>query len=117
MDNTLITALVGVICSGLTGLITFLFTKKKYNTEVESQQIKNVNDAFALYQKTMEESINSQKKTFEDKIDLLQKENNQLREQVSQLQMQMIDILGTICLDTTCKLRKVNLQFGDRDNR
>ena len=108
MGATVITALVGVICSGLSGLITFLLTKRKYNSEVESQQIQNLNNAFALYQKTMDSTINSQKKAFEDKIDELQKENSQLRQQVSQLQMEMINILGTICLDTTCKMRKVN---------
>lgn len=117
MGTGLISALVGVICSGLSSFITFLFTKKKYNTEVESQQIKNLNDAFELYQKTMEDSINSQKKTFEDKIDLLQKENSDLRSQVNQLQMEMINILGTICLDTTCKLRKINLPFNNEDNK
>lgn len=108
MGTGLISALVGVICSGLSSFITFLFTKKKYNTEVESQQIQNLNDAFKLYQETMEDTLNSQKGAFEAKIDLLQKENSDLRAQVSQLQMQVINILGTICLDTTCKLRKIN---------
>ena len=108
MGTGIITALVGVICSALSGLITFLMTKKKYNSEVESQQIKNLNDAFSLYQKTMDSTMTSQKKNFEDKLEALQKENNDLRQQVSQLQMEMINILGTICLDTTCKMRKIN---------
>ena len=63
----------------------------------------------------MEEALSSQKKTMEStieaqdkKIDLLQKENDSLRAQVSQLQMQMLNILGSICLDSTCRLRKMN---------
>lgn len=122
MGTGLIAGLVGVICSGLSGFITFLFTKRKYNSEVESQQIKNLNDAFALYKKTMEDTMASQTKAQETviqslntKVDTLQKENNDLRAQVSQLQMEMINILGTICLDTTCKLRKINFPQGRED--
>ena len=83
---------------------------------MESQQIQNLNDAFNLYKKTMEDSMASQNKAYEStinslnaKVDFLQGENSDLRKQVSQLQMEMINILGTICLDTTCKMRKVNL--------
>jgi cell division protein FtsB len=113
-----------VACSTISGGVTFFLTKRKYNTEVDSQQIKNTDASFELYKKTMEEAISAQKKTMEStieaqdkKIDMLQKENDTLRTQVSQLQMQMLNILGNICLDTTCRLRKMNfvsdLRFSD----
>lgn len=65
----------------------------------------------------METNLATQKETMEvvimsqnQKIDLLQKENDSLKTQVSQLQQQMINILGSICLDATCKLRKMDFQ-------
>ena len=71
--------------------------------------------SFDTYRKIMEEALSSQKKRLEviiegqdKKIDMLQKENDSLRSQVSQLQMQMLNILGSICLDSTCKLRRMN---------
>ena len=83
-----------------------------------------MSDSFDTYKKMMESNLATQKETMEivitsqnQKIELLQKENNSLKQQVSQLQMQMINILGSICLDSTCKLRKMNftsdIKFND----
>jgi hypothetical protein len=72
-------------------------------------------ESFDVYKKMMEEALASQKKTFEaatevqdKKIDMLQKEKDSLQAQVSQLQQQMLNVLGSICLDSTCKLRRMN---------
>lgn len=124
MGIEVVGALVGLFCTTVSSLVTFFLTKRKYNTEVDSQQIHNMGESFDVYKKMMEEALSSQKKTMENtieaqdkKIDLLQKENDSLRAQVSQLQMQMINILGNICLDSTCKLRKMNftsnIKFSD----
>ena len=124
MGTTIISALVGLFCSTVSGIVTFFLTRRKYNTEVDSQQIKNMELSFDTYKKMMEESLSSQKTTLEavitgqnQKIDVLQKENDSLKIQVSQLQMQMLNILGSICLDSTCRLRKMNftsdLRFSD----
>lgn len=116
MGTGLISALVGLFCTIVTSIVTFLLTRKKYNSEVESQQIQNLNEAFNLYKKTMEETIVSRQKSqdaivesMSNEMKTLKEENSDLRKQVSQLQMEMINILGTICLDTTCKMRQVNL--------
>lgn len=124
MATEIITAVITLACSTISGVVTFLFTKKKYHTEVESQQIKNMEDSFDVYKKMMEESLASQKSTMETtinmqdkKIEMLQMENDSLKRQVSQLQQQMLNILGSICLDSTCRLRKANftsdLRFDD----
>lgn len=113
MATEITAALTGVFCTIISSIVTFIMTRRKYNTEVDSQQIKNMSDSFDLYKKMQQETSKAQN----DKIDRLQNENNDLRLQVSQLQMQMINILGSICLDSTCKLRKMNFQsdlrFGD----
>lgn len=115
MDIGAVGTLIGLFCTTVSSLVTFFLTKRKYNTEVDSQQIHNMGESFDVYKKMMEEALSSQKNTMEQtiqaqdkKIDFLQKENDSLRSQVSQLQMQMINILGSICLDSACKLRKMN---------
>ena len=124
MGTEIITALVTLFCSTVSGAVTFFFTKRKYNTEVDSQQIQNMDASFDVYRKMMEEALSSQKRTMENtieaqdkKIDMLQRENDSLKAQVSQLQMQMLNILGSICLDSTCRLRKMNftsdIKFSD----
>lgn len=117
MGTGIISALTGLFCTIVSGLATFFLTRRKYNSEVDSQQIKNMSDSFDTYKKMMESNIAAQKETMEvvilsqnQKIELLQKENDSLKLQVGQLQQQMINILGSICLDATCKLRKMNFQ-------
>jgi len=115
MTTTIVSAIVGLICTIVSSSVTFLWQKKKYNTEVDSQQIKNIEDSFNVYKKMTESNLNTQKDTFEtiisslnQKVSNLEKENASLREQVGQLQMEMINVLGSICLDATCKMRKVS---------
>ena len=117
MTTAIVTALTGLVVTIITNILTFFLTRRKYNTEVDSQQIQNMGASFDVYKKMMEESLSSQKTTLEavitgqnQKIDVLQKENDSLKIQVSQLQMQMLNILGSICLDATCQLRKMNFQ-------
>lgn len=113
MSTQIVMAIVGLICSIIASLVTFLLTRKKYNTEVDSQKIKNMSDSFDVHKKMMDEIFKTQNK----KLEMLERENNDLRAQVSQLQMQMLNILGSICLDATCKLRKMNftsdIKFSD----
>ena len=100
MASEIVIALIGLFCTTVSSIVTFILTRRKYNTEVDSQQIRNMNEAFDLYKKTMEESISSQKERLEEtikfqnsKIDTLQKENDSLKEQVNSLQKQMTSLI------------------------
>jgi len=108
MTSQIVIALVGVFCTAVSGYVSFLLGKKKYNVEVESQQIENLNNAIETYKKIMEESLASQKKIMEEKVQLLnakiesvqkenedlRKENKALRNKVSELQSQLISFFG-----------------------
>ena len=124
MGAGVLASLVGLLCTIVTSIVTFILTRKKYNSEVESQQIQNLNEAFNLYKKTMEETIASRQKSqdaivesMSNEMKTLKEENSDLRKQVSQLQMEMINILGTICLDTTCKMRQINIPSKKEDKK
>lgn len=100
MASEIIIALVGLFCTTVSGVVTFMLTKRKYNTEVESQQITNSREAFQLYKDTMEENLKLQKSAMEqvivtqnEKIAALQKENDELRKQVEHLQMQIFEFM------------------------
>lgn len=86
MGSEIIIALVGVVCTGLSSWFTFFLTKRKYNTEVEGQQIENMKQAFDAYRTTMEETVKAQNLRIED----LRRENESLRNQLNQLQNQML---------------------------
>jgi cell shape-determining protein MreC len=89
MVSTIITALVGVLCTILSSAATFFLTRRKYNSEVDSQVVKNVKDAFEAYKKVMEETLNSQN----EKIQKLQSENTYLKKQFELMQSQLVSIM------------------------
>lgn len=102
MAAPLLTTIVGLLCTSISSFITFLITKKKYNAEVDAQQIENISKSFNVYKKMMDESILIQDK----KISQLQKENDDLKKEISNLQLQVAQLLNSVCNDTSCKLRR-----------
>ena len=82
-------AFITLFCTTVSSVVTFILTKRKYNVEVDSQQIKNMEDAFDTYKKMTDETI----KTQNSRIEMLQKENENLRLQFNQLQSQMLTLL------------------------
>ncbi len=42
-------AIISLFCTLISSVITFLLTKKRYNAEVDSQQIENMTKSFELY--------------------------------------------------------------------
>lgn len=89
MGSEVVMALVGLLCSTLSSLITFVLTKRKYNVEVDSQQIQNMESAFNTYKKMTDETIKAQ----DSRIEMLQRENESLRRQFNELQQQMLTLL------------------------
>lgn len=99
--------------STLSSIVTFYLTKKKYNTEVDANQIQNMKESFELYKKMMEESLEAQKKRFEatiasqnKRIEDLQEENTELRRTVSALQNQLINFFGTRFKESSTKIEQ-----------
>jgi predicted nuclease with TOPRIM domain len=101
MASEIIITLVGLFCTTVSSIVTFILTRRKYNTEVDSQQIENMEKSFDAYKKMMEETLDAQKRLMEttvnglnNKIEILEKENAFLRQQVDSLRDQMIQFLG-----------------------
>ena len=92
------TALVGVA----TAILTFILTKRRYNIEVQTKGIERDLKSFEYYKEVTDETIASQNQ----KIEQLQKENQVLNVQISNLQAQVASLLGTVCYDTSCSKRR-----------
>lgn len=96
------TAIISIVVGVASSVVTFFLTKRKYDSEVDGQHIKNLGDAFERYKKLTDEMYKSQ----DLKIKELQEENERLKKQVNHLQTQMIELLNAVCFDATCKVRK-----------
>ena len=67
-----------VLTSGLGGFFGWLFTRRKYNAEVESTRVQNFDAAIEAY-----------KKMYEDMIDDLKTQNGELKEEVENLKQEL----------------------------
>lgn len=49
--DLIVTSIIGVVCTGLSSFITWLLTRRKYNTEVEHNSIENMEGSLEFYEK------------------------------------------------------------------
>lgn len=47
----IVTSVIGVICTALSSLVTWLFARRKYNTEVEHNNIENMEGSLEFYER------------------------------------------------------------------
>ena len=67
--EAVITAVIGVVCTGLSSFITWLLTRRKYNTEVDHNSIENMDNSLEFYNKLS----NSNNKILEDILERSEK--------------------------------------------
>ena len=97
--NTEIIVLVisNIVAPIVTGIVTFLQTKKKYYTEVNTTMIDNMKESLEFY-KTLSD---------DNKLNEMIEKNSYLEKELSELKSQMLTLTMNICLDLTCKRRIV----------
>jgi len=97
MTEILITGGVGIVASIVSGWTSWIFARKKYNTEVDHNYIENLSKALETY-----DSIIAHNKS---EIEYLMRENTELRKEVADLRKQMLNLTMNICMDLTCTNR------------
>ena len=95
--GVLITAGIGIVTTFCSALFTFLFSKKKYNAEVDSTQIANMKASLDIYQDMV--------KDLGRKLDLYSKIVDKNKAEVMKLKSVVIKMIGKICTVESCKSR------------
>lgn len=95
--GVLITAGVGIVTTFCSALFTFLFTRRKYNAEVDSTQIANMKASLDVYQDMV--------KDLGRKLDLYSKIVDKNKSEVIRLKSVVIRMIGKICTIESCKNR------------
>lgn len=106
---------VGILITGGVGLLTtivsswasYFFARKKYNTEVDSNEIENLKKSLQFY----EEIVRDNNKKLQFYIDLA--ENNRI--EVYRLKGVIHRLLNNSCLDNGCVKRKFYTEEEIRD--
>lgn len=121
MYDVLITGGVGIVSGALSGFISWFFTRKKYNAEVQSNEIQNMDSALDFYKKFIDD-VNVRFDDVVQRNNLLQKQNEelkanneQLKDDISELRKQMLELSLKICLRLSCTKRITGVECTEVD--
>lgn len=95
--GVLITAGIGTVTTFCSAFFTFIFSKKKYNAEVDSTRISNMQASLDIYQDIV--------KDLGRKLDLYSKIVDKNKAEVMKLKSVVIKMIGKICTVESCKNR------------
>lgn len=95
--NELIIGGVGLVTTIMSGWVSWLFTKKKYNSEVDHNLIENMETSLEFYRKLSDNN--------KEKLDELLEENKALRREIDELRKQLQEITTNLYLDESFKNR------------
>lgn len=101
-SGILITALVGIVTTFTSGFTAWFFARKKYNSEVDNNLIKNMQDSLEFYKKLSDDN--------KSRLDEVLKRNENLEEEVKELRQQVMGLMTSICTDLSCQIRKGNYE-------
>lgn len=90
--GTLWSAISYVVTTAVGGFFGWLFTRRKYNEEVESVRVQNFDAAIEAYKKMYEDMIDDLKNQVND----LKEENATLKEELSENRKQIITLTNFV---------------------
>ena len=104
--DVIITGIIGLITTVLSGWTSWFYTRKKYNSEVDNNLILNLKNSLEFYEKLS----NDNKVRLEE---VLQR-NNELEKELKELKKQMFNLMASICTDLTCQVRKRDMKLFNK---
>lgn len=96
--QVIVTGVVGLITTVTSGLVSWLFAKKKYNAEVDTNLIENMQKSLDFYMKLSDDN--------KVRLDEALKRNDTLEGEIKDLRKQMFELMNNICYDLQCTVRK-----------
>ena len=107
--DVIITGIIGLITTVLSGWTSWFYTRKKYNSEVDNNLILNMKNSLEFYEKLS----NDNKARLEE---VLQR-NNELEQELKELKKQMFNLMASICTDLTCQVRKRDMKLFNKGTK
>ena len=96
-SEVLILVITNIVAPIITGTVTWVQAKRKYNTEVDTSIIDNMKQSLEFY-KTLSDDNKA-------RIDEYSAQNAELQREMAELRKQFLNLTLNICLDFTCKHR------------
>lgn len=100
MENEIIIAIIGIISTVVSGWVSWFFTRKKYNVEIDNNVISNMRESLEFYKQLSDDN--------KQRLDEVLKRNDALEVEIKELRKQVSELMLMTCKDLTCKLRQTN---------
>lgn len=101
MNDILITGGVGLATTIISSVTTWILARKKYNSEVDNNLIANMQKSLEFYKTLSDDN--------KDRLEEALERDARLEKEVDELKRQMLNLMGSICVDLSCQLRKGDL--------
>lgn len=96
--ETLITGGIGLLTTVVSAWASWVFARKKYNSEVDNNLIQNMQESLDFYKKLSDDN--------RTRLEEVLKRNEDLEEEVRELRTQLFSLMSSICTDLTCQIRR-----------
>ena len=108
MTELLITGGIGLISTIVSGWVSWIFARKKYNSEVDQTVIHNMNESLEFYRKLSDDN--------KARLDEMIKRNDELEDEIKELRKQVSELMLLTCKDLTCRLRQTSFNLVKATN-
>lgn len=95
--DILITGGVGIVTTIIGSWTSWFFARKKYNSEVDSNLIENMENSLEFYRKLSDDN--------RARLDSMVERNQNLERELQELRKQVLNLTLNICMDLTCANR------------
>lgn len=95
--ETLITGGIGLLTTVVSAWASWVFARKKYNSEVDHNLIENMENSLEFYKKLSDDN--------RVRLEEMAERNKVLESEIHELRKQMLDLTLNICMDLTCTKR------------
>lgn len=113
MTELLITGGIGLVSTIVSGWVSWVFARKKYNSEVDHNLIENMENSLEFYKKLSDDN--------RARLEEMAERNRVLEVEIQELRKQMLNLTMNICMDLTCanrvreQLKRRNYNGKDKD--
>ena len=95
--ETLITGGIGLLTTVVSAVTSWIFARKKYNSEVDHNLIENMENSLEFYKKLSDDN--------RTRLEEMAERNKTLEAEIQELKKQMLNLTMNICMDLTCANR------------
>lgn len=99
-SEVVLTGVIGLFTTILSGWVSWFFARKKYNSEVDHNLIENMENSLEFYRKLSDDN--------KVRLEEVLEKNKNLEKEVQELRRQVLNLTMNICMNLTCSNRALS---------